>query len=64
MNFRNPAFALIIVSLIAAGAILAASAWLEDTSQTVTYIIIAVWWIPFSILTARSSRKSKDEADG
>lgn len=65
MNFRNPTFAVIGVSIIAALAILAASALLEGqrSAQMATYVIIAVWWIPFSILVARrGSKQPKEES--
>ena len=40
----------ILVSLIFAMSILATSYLLADTQyrQTVTYLLIAIWWIPFS----------------
>ena len=62
MNFKNRAFALIGISIIAAIAILVASFLLgdRDSSQTVTYIIIAIWWIPFSIFVSRASKEKKD----
>lgn len=64
MNYlKKPAIALIVVSLIAALAILAASAWLEGSSPTITYIIIAIWWIPFSILTMRGQKQSENDTD-
>ncbi|KAA3664518.1 MAG: hypothetical protein DWQ04_05265 [Chloroflexi bacterium] len=61
MKLKSPAFSIIIISLIAALAILVASALLES-AQMATYIIIAVWWIPFSIFAARDTNKrSRDE---
>ena len=42
MNFRNPTIAIIGVSIIAAMAILAASAAFEEAAETFTYVIIAV----------------------
>ena len=57
MNFRNPTVAIIVVSLIAAIGILAASAIFEGTGQTITFIIIAIWWVAFSMLMARKNEK-------
>ena len=44
---------LIAVSLVFAGAMLFASYLMRasEHSQTVTYALIAVWWIPFSVLS-------------
>ena len=44
---------ILIVSLLFAGVILLASYFLKDTDygQTVTHLLIAVWWIPFSLLS-------------
>lgn len=63
MNLKSPTFSIILVSLIAAGAILAASVLLDgrETAQTITYIIIAIWWIPFTILAARRIGQSPKE---
>ena len=62
MKFKSPAFALIGISIIAAIAILVASFLLgdRDSSQTVTYIIIAIWWVPFSIFISRANKEKKD----
>ncbi len=59
MKFSKPAVPIIIISLIGALAILIASTVLkgQESAQTVTYIIIAIWWIPFSILVARGADK-------
>jgi ABC-type bacteriocin/lantibiotic exporter with double-glycine peptidase domain len=53
----------IIIALIFAGAILLSSWILKDTkhAMTVTYIIIALWFIPSGILTAAGVRKNKDK---
>ncbi|MGH1364063.1 MAG: permease prefix domain 1-containing protein [Calditrichia bacterium] len=59
MNYRNPAFQQIITALFFAGAMLA-SAWL-GFSDTVTYLLIAIWFIPFLLISKRSSTSAKDE---
>lgn len=51
MNIKNPGVQLIIISLIAAAAILIASSVLGDESQTATFLIIAIWFVPFALLT-------------
>jgi len=44
---------LIGVSLLFAGAMLGGSWFLEgEDSQTITYVLIAIWWIPFSVLSS------------
>ena len=47
----------ILVSIVFALAMLASSYFLRDTtlSETVLFILIALWWIPFSMLTARGA---------
>ena len=60
MNIKNPSIQVIIVSIIAAVAILLASAAFEGAAETLTYIIIAIWWIPYSILTMRSGKQSEE----
>lgn len=61
MNFKNPSVQLILVSLIAAGAILVTSAIFTEASQTVTFIIIAVWWVFFTLYIRRANNKSDDD---
>lgn len=62
MNLKHPTIPVLAVSLIAAVAILIASTLLEgDAAQTATYLIIAIWWIPFSVLAARNATKAKGE---
>ncbi len=51
---------LIGVSIIAALAILAASAAFEGSAQTITFIIIAIWWIPFMWWSQKGSTDNKD----
>ena len=64
MNFKSPAVLLIIVSLVAAAAILVSSAFLGEKSDVAMFIIIAIWWIPFSILAVHGkNEKSKDEME-
>ena len=57
MNIRHPAVQLLAVSLLAALAIILASMVFEEQAQTLTFVIIAIWWIPFSILSVRRARK-------
>ena len=49
------------VSLIFAAAILVANFFFKDSSydETITYSLIAVWWIPFSWLTAMTQRANQ-----
>ncbi len=66
MKAKKSSRSLIVISLIAAGAILLSSYLLADSdfSQTVTFLIIAVWFIPFTILSGRiASHKSKNECE-
>lgn len=57
---RNPVLKLLIVSISAALAIILASALLEGAAQTLTYIIVAIWWIPYSILSIRHARDNHE----
>ena len=59
MNLKNPVVAMIAVSLIGALAIIIASNLLagQESAQTATYVIIAIWWVPFSILAARAANR-------
>ena len=59
MNSKKASLSLIIISLVAAAAIIVSSYLLEgsDSSQTVTFLIIAVWFIPFTWLAARAGNK-------
>ncbi|MBV7330408.1 hypothetical protein KFU94_19600 [Chloroflexi bacterium TSY] len=64
MKFKSPVVSMIIISLIGALAILVASKLLagHESAQTVTWIIIAIWWVPFSIIAVRANdEQSKDE---
>jgi hypothetical protein len=62
MNPKKAKSLLIIVSLIIAIAMIISSYFLADTghSQTAVFILIAIWWIPFTYLTRVSKRKSDD----
>jgi len=46
------------VSLIAAVVILLFSAFLGEKSDIALFIIIAIWWIPFSILAMRGKNEN------
>ncbi len=50
-------YTLILVSLIAAASMLVVSYFLEE-AQTINYIIIALWFIPFTTLSARAAKDS------
>ena len=53
---------LIGTSLFFAGAMIVTS-WLlrgSEHAQTATYVLIAVWWIPFSLLTGAACRSAED----
>ena len=55
---KRTGFWLIVVSLVFA-ALMLLSAWAipnHDTRTTVVYLLIAVWWVPYSLLIARSNR--------
>ena len=61
MKPKTLAFLLIAVSLAFAGAIVLSSYLLKGSAyahhaDTVTYLWIALWWIPFSYLTMKSSK--------
>ena len=59
MKPSNPALQLILVSLFFAAAILVASYLMKGTEygDTATYVLIAIWFIPFSYLCAATQRK-------
>ena len=64
MKLSKRGVALFAFSLLAGAAILLSAALIDarETSQTVTFVIIAIWFIPFSYLSARKARKGdKDE---
>lgn len=50
----------VAISLIFAAAILAAAWWLpnEETRSMVTFVLIAIWFVPFSVLTAEGAGNS------
>lgn len=55
---KKTAFLVIGVSL-AFAALMLLSAWTikdESTRQTVVFMLIAAWWIPFSILIGKNGR--------
>jgi len=55
MTVRTAAVLNIVVSLIFAAAIIISGRMLKGTDhgQTVTFLLIAAWWIPFTWLTHR-----------
>lgn len=59
---RRTSALLLAISLLFAGAMLAV-AWVlkPESSQTLVYVLIAVWWIPFSLLStaANASRRAR-----
>lgn len=62
MSSKQATISLIIVSLIAAAAIVIASNLWPGPDQTTTYWIIAIWFVPFSWLTARiANNAAKDK---
>ena len=63
MNLKNPVVAIIAVSLICAAAIVVASALLQgrESADTVTWILVAIWWVPFSLLMARAAKNVRNE---
>ena len=60
MNSKQATVYMIIVSLIAAAAIVIASNLWPDPSQTTTYIIISIWFVPFSWLTAQMAKNNSE----
>jgi len=61
MNPKRAAFFNIVISIIFAVAIILSSHLLKDSehSQTVLYLLIAMWWIPFSLLTIAGVKGEK-----
>lgn len=55
MSPKRPTLSIIIVSLIFAIAILVSSYLFADTgyADTITYILIAIWFVPFAYLVAQ-----------
>lgn len=66
MNEKKRAGLLIGISIVFAITMMISSSLIEDsgTSQTVTNILIAIWWIPFSFLVAGVSRKRRCAKSG
>ena len=62
MNPNKASLYLILVSLVAATAIIVWSYLLDgaDSSQTIMFLIIAVWFVPFTWLTARAGHKKPE----
>jgi uncharacterized membrane protein len=65
MNSKKASLYLIIVSLAAAAAIMLSSFFLKGTesSQTVMFLIIAVWFVPFTWLTSQVANKKASGED-
>ena len=57
MKQRKSAVLNILVSLLFAGAIILSSLLLKDSdiASTVTFVLIGLWWIPFSYFIAQTS---------
>lgn len=52
MTENRRTLAILAISLLAALAMIAASAIFE-AGDTVTFLIVAIWWVPFSFLVVR-----------
>ena len=68
MSLKKAASLIIAISLLFAAAIILSSYLLNDTqyeqhSQTVVYLLIALWWIPYSILIAGLGGQSSIKAE-
>lgn len=67
MSPRKASITLIVISILAAGAILFSSFLMagSESSQMVTFLIIAVWFVPFWRLTqlARNKKPDAENAD-
>lgn len=66
MNEKKRASLLIGISIVFAIAMMVSSSLIEDggTSQTVTYILLAIWWIPFSFLSAAAGKRRRCAKSG
>jgi hypothetical protein len=53
-NPRMPAVIVLVSSVVFAALILLVSYWLadSDSKDTLVFLLIALWWIPFSYLTS------------
>ncbi|MEM7132039.1 MAG: hypothetical protein AAF702_37360 [Chloroflexota bacterium] len=62
MNHKRTVVAMIGLSLIFALAIVTTSALLKghESADSATWILIAIWWVPFSFLVAQSAKKSRN----
>ena len=60
MNPKKAAFLIILISLLFAAAIILSSMYIDDkgSAQTVTFLLIGLWWIPFSYLAAAAGKRS------
>jgi len=60
MSPRQTAVWLLGVSVLFAGAMIAVS-WLQgpDDSQSLVYMLIAVWWVPFSLLSSAAGASGR-----
>lgn len=61
MNPKNATASIIIISLVFAVAMVIASNIFVDSehSQTITYILIALWFVPFGYFISLKSKKSE-----
>jgi len=52
VNLKNKSYPIIVISLIFAGAMIVSSLIVADsnTSQTINFLLIAGWLVPFSYL--------------
>lgn len=50
----------IIFALVFATAIIVSALLLKDESDTAMYLLVALWWIPFSFLSSRGKRGCED----
>ncbi|MGB1250005.1 MAG: hypothetical protein ACPG8W_05185 [Candidatus Promineifilaceae bacterium] len=64
MTPKNTSFALILISLVAAVSMLVVSYVLdgEGSTEMINYIIIALWFIPFSTLSARAAKERNNNS--
>lgn len=59
MNSKQATISMLAVSIIAAAAIIISSQL--GGSQTITYTIIAIWFVPFSWLAAQAGKEKSSE---
>lgn len=66
LSEKERASLIIVVSLFFAGAMVTTSFFLRDSehSQTATYMWIAIWWVPYSVLSSADSRECGKKGKG